>query len=371
MKRLKYFFFLPAGIALIIASCSKGNSDAAEQSGNWVVRAEFSGNVRYAAVSFVINDSAYITTGFDNTYRYNDLWVYSVNNNSWYQRASIPVPAGAPGYNGRSNATAFAINGKGYVTTGLENVTSINVTGRLKDTWEYTQATNSWVQKTDFPEPNDPNGNPNGRYDATGFALGSLGYVTCGTNGPAGSITSNLYSFNPAGAGTWTVQASSPTKRTGAQVFVYNNVAYVMGGIGSNGIDSYYFTKFDPTANLWTELNQTRNVSTDAFDDDYTDISRSYGVAFVMNNGTVPKGYLAVGTINGGNTVKTWEYDFPTDRWARKTPYESTRSARSYANSFVVKGRGFVGLGTSSRSGGQALDNLDEWNPADAYNAND
>lgn len=369
MKRLKYLFFLPVSAVLISVSCNKTNSDAAEQSGNWVSRSEFNGNARSAAAAFTIADTAYIATGYDGTYRYNDLWAYSVDNNAWVQKASIPLTpnSGVPGANGRSNACTFTVGANGYVVGGQENITSTNLLGRLKDTWQYNAPTNTWSQKQNFPEPNDQNNNSNGRVDACGFGIGNYGYLTCGFNG---SYQKDMWQFDPV-ANTWTLKNSlGGNKRTGAAVFINpdSSTAYIVGGLGTSGTPVHDFWEYYPSTGTWRQLRDIANTSTDTYDDDYTDIARAYGVGLVMKNSGVTKGYIAVGQISGSPTVKTWEYDFKTDLWVRKTPYESTRVSRSYANSFVVKGRGFVCLGTS---GSLYLDNLDEWRPADAYNAND
>ncbi|MFX9089370.1 hypothetical protein ABTN55_19590, partial [Acinetobacter baumannii] len=91
----------------------------------------------------------------------------------------------------------------------------------------------------------------------------------------------------------------------------------------------------------------------DSYDDDYTDIVRYNAIAFVINNASVPKGYLTCGQ-NGGYTKKTWEYDFATDLWTRKTTYE--RAEREGGVGFAVKGRGFAGMG---RNSSYFLDDLD------------
>ena len=69
MKRLKYYFFLPASIVLILISCAKTTSPSTDTSGNWLKRSEFDGNARTEAASFVIGDTAYIGTGYDGTNR--------------------------------------------------------------------------------------------------------------------------------------------------------------------------------------------------------------------------------------------------------------------------------------------------------------
>jgi hypothetical protein len=348
MKQLKYFFFLPASIVLLAISCSK-DSSSTDLVGNWITRSQLNGDARFEATSFVIGDTAYIATGYNGTDRYRDVWAYRADNNTWTLKATF---AGAA----RNSAVGFTVSGKGYITTGYDG------TKRLKDTWQYDPATNSWTAKAAFPEPaNAGTGNSDGRYDATAFTLTangvSRGYVTCGYNG---GTQKDMYSYNPL-TDSWREEIATPgAKRSGAIAFVYNNKAYLVTGSSSgNNVNDFY--SYDPNTGTWTELNKITNVSTDGFDDDYTDIARTNAVAFVIGD----KGFLATGEI-GGFTSKVWAYDFATDRWSRK--YDFERSARSGALAFTIKGRGFV---TTGRAGGLPFDDIEEFQPDATYNSND
>jgi len=351
MKQLKYFFFLPASVILLAISCSK--SSDSDLVGNWVTRSQLNGDARYEATSFVIGDTAYVATGYNGTDRYRDVWAYRADNNTWTLKATFGGVA-------RNSAVGFTVSGKGYITTGYDG------TKRLKDTWEYNPATNSWTSKKDFPEPpNAGTGNSDGRYDATAFSLTAggvaRGYVTCGYNG---GTQKDMYSYDPL-TDTWREEIASPgSKRSGAVAFVYKNKAYLVTGASSgSNINDFYV--FDPNATdpsqPWTALQKITNVSTDSFDDDYTDIARTNAVAFVIGD----KGFLATGEI-GGYTSKVWAYDFATDRWSRKTAFE--RSARTGAVAFTIKGRGFVSTG---RASGLPFDDIEEFQPDATYDSND
>ena len=151
------------------------------------------------------------------------------------------------------------------------------------------------------------------------------------------------------------------SKRSAAIAFVNNNKAYIVTGI-SNGNTLTDFWMYDPAnPSSWTQLRDIANISTEAYDNDYTDIQRHNAVAFVIGS----KGYLAVGE-NGSYTKKTWEYDFASDLWVRKTPYE--RTERTGAVGFAVKGRGYVACGRNSTF---YFDDIDELKPADNFNSVD
>ncbi|HEX7692820.1 MAG TPA: kelch repeat-containing protein [Sediminibacterium sp.] len=340
MKHIKHFILLPAGIVLVFLSCSKSSSSSSDTSGNWIKRSEFEGNARTEAVSFTIGDTAYIGTGYDGTSRYTDFWAYDPVKNYWMQRAQFPGKA-------RNSAVGFSVGAKGYIATGYDGV------NRLADNWEYDPSTNSWTQKADF--------GGTARYDAVAFGIGDKGYITTGFDG---GYTKDIWEFSPSGgtnnSGTWTQRPSlGGSKRSGAVAFVYNNAAYVVTGI-NNGTTVTDFWKYNPSDMSWTQLRDISNVSSDTYDDDYSDIVRSNAAAFVIGS----KAYISVG--ESASYIKTtWEYDFASDTWVRKTPYE--RSERTGAVSFTVKGRGFIACGRNST---YYFDDIDEFEPDVTYNAN-
>ncbi len=351
MKHLKDLLILGFGASLLLMSCS--NNTATTLTGNWVKRTEFDGVARTEAISFVIGNYAYIGTGYDGTNRLNDFWLYDANANYWTQKASLPATGGSytlqpNGLYGRSSAVGFAIDTLGYITTGYDGY------NRLNDTWQYSATLNKWTPKAAFAGT--------ARYDAVGFSVSHLGYVSCGFDG---NYDKDLWEYTPA-TDSWIQRPSlGGSKRSGAVAFVYNNKAYVCTGTNNN-VEVSDFWVFDGATKTWSQLRDIANTSTDNYDDLYTTIVRDNAVAFVMNNSKgVPKAYLTVGQ-NGSYLLKTWEYDFATDLWTEKTPYE--RSGRAGAVAFTVLGRGFVGTGKNSTL---QLDDFDEWKPDDTYNAND
>src|SRR5882672_10814598 len=76
--------------------------------GDWRKSAAFGGMPRAGAVSFSIENSAFVGLGFDGSQYYNDWYIYKGNENYWQRIDSFP---GLP----REQAIAFSIYGKGYV----------------------------------------------------------------------------------------------------------------------------------------------------------------------------------------------------------------------------------------------------------------
>ena len=383
MKLIKYFFFLPASVVLLILSCNKSTTNLL-QSGNWVTRTESPGEVRYQGVSFVVGDTAYIGTGYDGTWnvRLNDLWSFDTAY-AWQQKASMPAASGdsAPARNG---AVAFAIGRNGFITTGTDGYTKFN------DTWAYNVDNNTWSQAANFPST--------ARYGASAFAIGNNGYVTCGFDN---QYKKDNYQFTPSSTpngcpGSWAqmadigssgstpgappaigtydvydanaIYSSAGYPRMMAIAFVHGGYGYLVTGLGQSGSNVNDFYQFVPpgvngagSGGKWLGLKEITNVSTESYDDDYSDIVRNSGVGFVMGDSA----YVTVG-VNGGYTQKTWVYQFSADQWTRKSSFE--RSGREGAVSFVIDGRGFVSSGKASST---YFFDLEEWQPYIALNTND
>lgn len=324
-------------LAILAASCTKTSTEE-DVTGNWQRRSDFEGVTRSEGVSFTINDKAYVATGYDGTTRLKDCWQYDPVQNFWVQKADLPGVA-------RNSAVGFAVNNKGYVGTGYDGL------NRLQDFWEYDAIANSWEQKENFAG--------SARYDAVGFGILDKGYISTGYDG---NYLKDLWEFNTAN-NTWTQKVSmGGSKRTGAVAFVYNNKAYLCTGANNGSSSSINdLWVFDPAASTsWTEKRKISNVSDEDYDNDYA-LVRSNAVSFVMDN----KAYITCGE-NGSVLGDTWEYDFATDVWTKKTAFEGV--ARVGAIGFSVSNRGFVLTGRSSNT---PFDDVREFFPSQEYEAND
>jgi N-acetylneuraminic acid mutarotase len=331
MRYLKGYSLL---LMASLAACSK-SSNTTTLLGNWIKRSEFEGVARTAAASFVINDKAYVGTGYDGLNRLQDFWMYDVDQNQWTQKAAFKGPA-------RSNAVGMAVSGMGYVGTGYDGINKMN------DFYQYDPNANAWTPKAPFAG--------SGRYGAVAFGLKDRGYISTGYDG---NWLKDNWEYNPA-TDSWT-QAQSITsgKRTDASVFVINNKAYVcMGTANSSAVTDFYV--FDGDTKQWGPLNAIANVSDQSFDDLYN-FAGSGAAAFAMRG----KGYIVAG-IKGTYSAATWEYTPETDRWVQKTDFEG--APRTGATGFTVKDRGFVTLGMGSST---PFDDLREFDPTAEYNKND
>jgi N-acetylneuraminic acid mutarotase len=183
LKHLIYILVFPMGIM-------------AQTENYWTKKSDFGGLKRERAVAFSIDNYGYVAAGVDTSeIVHKDLWRYDPLTDTWMQKADIPGSA-------RRDAIAFALNGKGYVGTGIDNDASLLGT-KMKDLWEYNPIFNTWIQKANFPGAGG-----NGVYFATAFSLDGKGYVCCGKTGP-NTYSNQLWEYKPS-TDQWTQRANFP-----------------------------------------------------------------------------------------------------------------------------------------------------------------
>jgi hypothetical protein len=317
------------------------------QSGNWAYENELDGPARSEAVSFVIGNEVFIGTGWNGqTTRFSDFWKFDQSSHSWIQITNMP---GTP----RSSAIAFSVGQKAYVGTGFDG------THILGDFYELDADGNVWTKKSDFPGGK--------RYEAVAFSIGNSGYAGTGSDG--NSAFKDFYQYDPS-KDIWTEIGFSGNKRYGATVFTYQNVAYLVTGVNIEGTLQTDFWKFDPAAPAanWSELRRISNLSTEAYDDDYTTIVRWNAASFVVP----PYAYLSTGETVGYNT-NTWRYDFANDLWTIRTAFEGTplSGAVGYSLTSSTGGGGFISTGRSAPGPMGSSDFVWEFFPDQNANPND
>lgn len=339
---------------LLAVMCTTGGctDDDETTQGQWIKKASYNSYARAYACSFTIDDKGYLCCGFRgaNKEYMNDLWEYDMTAGYWTQCEEMPTA-------GRKSGVGFAVNGKGYVTTGSKKDGSSSY--YVADTWEYDPSTNTWTQKDDFKG--------GARDGALAFSIGGAGYVGTGENEDEVGWMMDFYRFNPQAASgqQWEeVKGFTGEKRRDGTAFVINDVAYICCGTNNNTyvVDFY---KFDGAT--WTQLRDIADTDDDNdYDDDYDNIARSLTVSFSING----LGYIATGDRSGVRG-DYWMYDPDQDLWYGDsdddfTPITSVHNSASNASSrkgavsFSNGSRGFVLTG---ESGGSYFDDVFELLP--------
>lgn len=154
----------------------------------WSKRASPGGAKRNDAVAFVIDGKGYLCTGINNGEYVNDLYVYDPVTDSWEAKRKLTNSEDDLDFDDdyltivRTNAVAFTLNGKGYITTGLSS-------SFMGNTWEYDPATDLWIERTAFEGT--------GREGAIGFSVNNRAYVGLGKS--SGLRFDDLREFIPGG----------------------------------------------------------------------------------------------------------------------------------------------------------------------------
>lgn len=146
----------------------------------WTQRTSVGGSKRLGAFSFVVDGTAYVGGGIHNDLFETDLWKYDPATDRWEELNELDDDDTGDEELLRAYGVAFAANGKAYLATGTGN-------GTLADCWEYNPATDSWVEVTAFEG--------RGREGATAFGINGLGYVVTGRNGT--SRFDDIWHFDP------------------------------------------------------------------------------------------------------------------------------------------------------------------------------
>jgi N-acetylneuraminic acid mutarotase len=191
-------------------------------------------NGRAAAITFVIGSKAYVCAGAGSV-QYNDLQEYDPALNLWTAKANLPAQ-------GRYGGFGFSINGMGYAGGGNPGSGTSQC---LTDFYEYNPATNSWLQKANFP------GYP--RYGMAGIAIGNNGYAGLGLNQIGAALFFNdWFEYSPVN-NVWATKANLPaTARNYPFCFVIGNTGYLGGG--ENVVALNDFWSYDATNDAWQQL---------------------------------------------------------------------------------------------------------------------
>jgi len=118
------------------------------KSNTWTNLGNIEGSKRFYATAFVIQNKGYLVTGMNNGVNINDFWQYNPTTNTWIKKnyiANVQTATFDDLYTTiiREMSVSFVINGKGYVSTGLNG-------GMTNVTWEYDPVADLWTRKTDF-----------------------------------------------------------------------------------------------------------------------------------------------------------------------------------------------------------------------------
>jgi len=320
--------------ALIILSplLRRGAGGEAFGQGTWTQKSSLPALGRLSAVSFIINDRAYLGTGTDNinTYFY-DFWEYNPSIDSWTQKANFAGKTyyGAPpplDTMGRRSASGFSIGAKGYICSGVGMTATSGGDTMFSDLWEYDSGANIWMQKTSVPFI--------GRMNSVSFSINGKGYIGTGvTGGFSGVPLDDLWEYDPIGD-TWTQKASLPgSARSEAVGFSMLGKGYIGTGRNSTSLLNDFW-EYNPSTNVWIQKANLGNMTT----------ARAGAAGFAIDS--TGRGYIGTGWNGSVYTWTFFKYDLLADTWTQIIAFPG--GVRAYARGFSIFLNGYFSCGTGS-----------------------
>ena len=281
---------------------------------------------RFESTSFSINGKGYITCGVDtNDNCYNDLWEYDPAFDFWTQKANLPASY-------RRAAFGFELNGKGYMGCGIDDAVS-SVGTIFNQFWMYDPLLNTWTAKANTPIAT---------FRSAGVSCNGKGYMIGGAN--AFSLFNNVYEYNPT-LNTWMAKTTFPGlptssggREAGTATSLNNKIYF---GLGKD--DSFYdsdWWEFDPSTNLWVRKA------------DFPGSGRTGAWSFSINN----MACVGMGS-DGGFNSDTWWYNTVANTWNYTCTF-SGGGRRSVA-AFAIGNVGYMGTGKSGGGSKQDFYRLD------------
>jgi PKD repeat protein/N-acetylneuraminic acid mutarotase len=280
---------------------------------SWVQKDSLPALGRYSLISFVIGDKAYAGLGaIDAEQRIYSAGLFSYDPavNSWTQLPDFPG-------GGRYGATAFTVNGKGYVCLGVDNTHNWR-----SDVWEYNPVTGNWSQKSAFPGGD--------RYSAYAFVIGNNAYVIGGSVNLGENYLNDLWCYTPE-TDAWTRKADLPTDhKSGAVSFSINGKGYVVCGARSTFEPTRDFYEYNPLTDSWYRLPDLPGI-------------RSGAVGFVIGD----TAYVGTGSDLNLTYTNLWRYSPGMTSWIDVTAPPADFSKRIAGTAFSIGNTGYVLAGRS------------------------
>ncbi len=193
---------------------------------------------RDQAVSFVVEGKAYVGAGGNISPALNDFWEYDPSINMWNQVASLTSSISTNG------AVSFVIASENPSTETAFVGTGTNTGGDLRKIWEFCPPANcapygAWIEKADLPG--------SARSSAVGFSINGKGYISTGID-EFGSRFNDLWELDP-NTNLWREMNCLPgIGRQDAVAFVLNGFAYLgTGKVGvTPDASAHDFYKYTP-----------------------------------------------------------------------------------------------------------------------------
>lgn len=301
-------------VSLLSVSCDFFD-DAPYPDVKFEQKSSFPDGGRSSAVSFVINDKAYVALGRSDVLK-NDCFQYDPEKDKWKKVASFP---GIP----RVNASAATIGDEAYVGLGYNSDLGVyNKEAILRDFWKYNPKKDSWTRLADFPALSTNK--------CIAFTFDRKIYIGFGYSGD--KFERDMWQYDPdLDAWTELPQKGSIPSRSGGVACTDSEYVYFGTGFNTHTLSDWWW--YNPRTSDWKKLKNIPGTG------------RITAVAFSLKERIfVATGRYFKGTLTGGHLKSDLlEYDVQKNVWYHRG--EMPSGGRENAVSFVVGGKAYIGLG--------------------------
>ena len=357
MKNTIWIWILVMTLSSIFLNSCEHNSKTTSE-GNWyrLISGIFDG--REGAVSFTIGSDCYLGLGNSNGLLH-DFWIYHTKTQNWQSIDTFPGGE-------REFATAFSINGVGYVGLG-QLLTADSSELYYNDFYAYDTLQpigHRWKKIANFQNASSKSleGQGISRTASVSFGINGMGYVGCGY-GDDGNIKNDFYVYNPQ-TNEWSA-LNPPFPGFGSywgSSFVIGQNAYILNGVYESSSSNGQFYTFNADSLKWRQLRTLNS---------YPNLERYAGVGF----STGDRGYIAFGSNSTSYVNSVWEYNPNNDSWDQKTSLnlDNDPVTRNWGLSWsTTNGVGYLGYGFTEIEGMYIYFMGDFWefNPNQTYNPN-
>jgi N-acetylneuraminic acid mutarotase len=190
---------------------------------SWTQKASMPTNGRFGAVAFALDGKGYVTTGYDGNYL-KDFWEYDPATDQWTLKPN------SLGGTKRMYAMSFVINDTAYVVGGVNNGSLV------ADFWAYDPSQDTWIRKRDIANTSsasyDDNYTSIERQQGAAFVINDTAYIATGM---AGSNLNTTWQYDPK-VDLWTQRTNIEFQpRVGAVGFSVKNRGFIALGTPSQG----------------------------------------------------------------------------------------------------------------------------------------
>jgi hypothetical protein len=270
-------------VILVIIFVQLSNIINAQNALAWIKKTPIPSTAIISSGYFKIDSTYYIIGGDDSLY--NDckgVWGYNILSDTWQNLRDFS-------FGTTTELTAFAINGKGYICTGLDSIAGYGCDTLM---WQYDPTSDSWSSRASFPGSK--------REKASSFTYKNKAYVGLGY--ACGGPVTDLWEYDPL-ADSWSMRDSLPTVgRYGSALAIIDSIAYLIGGIDNNAIVYSEMWSYNIISDQWRQL---ANIPGGA---------RRYPVVFSFDTFFLAGyGDLDSGVLHYAHDL--YKYDIANDKW--------------------------------------------------------